>query len=314
MKARLVDSIPRDPGWVYEVKLDGVRAIAVKDGTEVELFSRRPRELTQHHPNIAEAIRGLSAQKLVLDGEIVALDEHGRTSFQVLQNLKRAQGERSHVFYTVFDILHLNGKDLLALPLAERQDLLGKLLRRVRGPLRQSVCFSSAPAKLWREVTRLGLEGVIAKRANSSYEADQRTGAWQKIKLQKEQEFVIGGYTPPRGGRKYFGSLLVGYYDDERLICASKVGTGFNHTTLKSLFSLFQKHRVDSCPFSNLPAPRSRFGQGITRAAMKTCTWLRPKLIGQVRFLEWTSDGSLRQPVFLGLRDDKNPRDVVRER
>lgn len=314
MKARLADEIPTEAGWRYEVKLDGVRAIAIKDGNSVRLFSRRPRELTADHPSIIEALRRIKTRKLVLDGEIVALDAEGRTSFQMLQNFKRDSGQPGTVFYTAFDLLHLNGRDLMEFPLRERQSALQQVIKGAPSPIRQSPFFDSQPKKLWKGVTRLGLEGIVAKRDDSVYEPDRRSGAWLKIKTQHEQEFVIGGYTAPQGSRQYFGAVLVGYWEGSTLMCASKVGTGFDTAMLKSLFNLFQGHRSTLCPFRNLPKTSGRFGQGITKAVMKQCVWLKPHLVCQVRFLEWTSDGSLRQPVFVGLREDKPSRAVVRER
>ena len=188
------------------------------------------------------------------------------------------------------------------------------LLKKESGPLQLSKSLNAPASQVWREVTRRGLEGVIAKQRNSIYEPGRRSGAWLKIKTQTEQEFVIGGYTPPEGTRKYFGSIIVGYNTGRKLHFASRVGTGFDFTALRSLHELFQNYRTSLCPFLNLPTRRpGRSGQGITASEMKRCVWLKPELICQVRFMEWTSDGCLRQPVFLGLRTDKKAVDVVRE-
>jgi bifunctional non-homologous end joining protein LigD len=159
-----------------------------------------------------------------------------------------------------------------------------------------------------------GLEGLIAKRSDSKYETGRRSGAWLKFKWTAEQEFVIGGYSAPRGSRKHFGAVLVGYYEGKKLRFASKVGTGFDQRTLKDLYGRFQKLVGSDCPFVNLPELAGRFGRGLTRAEMKRCTWLEPKLVCQIRFAEWTRDGHLRQPAFLGLREDKQPEEVVREK
>ena len=165
------------------------------------------------------------------------------------------------------------------------------------------------------EIKRLGLEGLIAKKPDSKYEPGRRSGAWVKLKCVNEQEFVIGGYTQPQGSRDHFGALLVGYYEEGRLTFASKVGSGYTQSVLRDLFHKFKPLRRATCPFVNLPTKRSgRFGQGMTAAEMKLCTWLKPKFIAQVRFTEWTSDGGLRHPVFLGLRSDKPAGDVTRER
>jgi bifunctional non-homologous end joining protein LigD len=314
MKARLAAELPEGEGWLFEIKLDGIRAIGIKEGETVRLFSRRPRELTQDYPEIVAAVRRLPAATLVVDGEIVAFDDRGRTSFQALQNVKREPENRVSVYFMIFDMVHLNGADLTARTLVQRRTALRKILARRGPPLRFSVSVDASPGKLWKEILKLGLEGVIAKRKDSTYEIGRRSGAWLKIKAQNQQEFVIGGYTAPRGSRKYFGSLLVGYHAGGRLMFASKVGTGFDADRLRSLYQKFKPYRMRECPFVNLPIRRrSRFGQGISPAEMKVCTWLRPKLVCQVKYLEWTGDDRLRQPVFLGLRDDKEPGDVVRE-
>jgi bifunctional non-homologous end joining protein LigD len=312
MKARLVSELPTGDEWLFELKLDGIRAVAVKQGRNVRIFSRLPRELTAEYPKIVEALQRLPARDAVLDGEIAALDPKGFTSFQLLQN--RRSSQPLNILFYVFDLLHLDGRDLKNVPLVQRRELLEALMAKSTGPLRISAAMQGPASQIWKEVTRLGLEGVIAKQKNSLYESGRRSGAWIKVKTQAEQEFVIGGCTPPEGTRKYFGAILVGYYQGRDLIFASRVGTGFDHATLKSLHALFLQHRTATCPFSNLPTQRAgRFGQGVTAAEMSRCTWLKPKLVGQVRFQEWTADGSLRQPVFLGLRTDKAPEEVVRE-
>jgi bifunctional non-homologous end joining protein LigD len=315
MKALLSATLPKGDDWLFEVKLDGIRAIAIKNGREVRIFSRRPRDLTDDYPDLVEALGSLPAEKLVLDGEIVALDERGCSSFQLLQNLKRHPTKRPPIFFYLFDLINLDGRDLQSLPLTKRKAALETLLHNTPPPLRFSGAIKAEAAKVWEQVKRLGLEGVIAKRRDSKYEAGRRSGAWLKIKAQNVQEFVIGGYSPPKGARKYFGSILVGYYEGPKLMFASKVGTGFDFASLRSLYQLFQKYKTSVCPFANLPTKRTgRSGQGITLAEMNRCTWLKPKLVCQVKFLEWTRDGNLRQPAFLGLRDDKTAEEVVREK
>ena len=312
MKARLQYELPSAREWVFEWKLDGIRAIGVKSNRKVQLFSRLPRNLSPQYPTIVSALDKLPARQLVVDGEIVALDKTGRPSFQLLQNRKR--NNRS-IHYYIFDLLNLDGHDLKPLPLTQRRQALECLLAKASSPLRFSASLKSAASRIWKQATALGLEGVIAKRKNSMYEPGRRSGAWIKIKVQNEQEFVIGGYTAPDGSRKYFGSLMVGYYQGHNLLFVSRVGTGFDSVTLRDLHRLFQRYRITNCPFSNLPTARTRrSGRGITASDMARCVWLKPALVCQVRFLEWTEDGSLRQPVFLGVRDDKKPREVVRER
>jgi len=313
MKARLSAKMPENGKWIFELKLDGIRAVAVKEGKAVRLYSRLPRELTNDYPEIVDALKRLPAKTAVLDGEIAALDPKGFTSFQLLQNRRRASGP-VNILYYVFDLLHLNGCDLKRIPLIQRRALLEALMKKTSVPLRVTAGLERSPSQIWQEVSRLGLEGVIAKQTDSLYEPGRRSGAWIKVKTQAEQEFVIGGCTPPQGTRKHFGSILVGYYRGRDLLFASRVGSGFDQGTLESLHAQFLRIRAVQCPFSNLPSKHAdRFGQGVTAAEMARCLWLRPKLVCQVRFQEWTADGSLRQPVFLGLRKDKAPAEVVRE-
>jgi bifunctional non-homologous end joining protein LigD len=313
MKALLVTQLSAEEGYLFEMKLDGIRAIGIKNGKTVRLFSRRPRELTQEYPDIVEALQKLRAPQLVVDGEIVALDEQGRSSFQLLQNRMRSGAKRPPIFFYLFDLLHFNGRDLKPLPLEQRKEMLETLLSSVRDPLRLSATLRGSFARVWQQVKRLGLEGVIAKRRDSMYEAGHRSGAWLKLKAHNEQEFVIGGYTAPQGSRKHFGAIVVGFYKGGKLMCAGKVGTGFNFASLKSLYAKLEKYRTSHCPFDNVPSRRDRSGQGITPAEMRRCVWLKPKFVCQVKFQEWTRDGNLRQPVFLGLRDDKEPEQIVRE-
>lgn len=313
MKARLVEKLPAGEPWWLEVKHDGFRAIAVKNGRTVSLYSRSHRDMTREFPAIAEAIAALPAGKLVIDGEIVALNEQGHGSFQLLQNRGTFDDHSSVVFY-VFDLLNLDGRSIRELRFADRRALLEPLLNADQGTIRFSATLPGPPEVILAEVKRLGLEGVIAKKPASRYEAGQRSGSWVKLKCVNEQEFVIGGFTPPKGSRDFFGALLVGYYEKGELLFASKVGSGYTQRLLRELHKQFQPLRRATCPFVNLPTRRGgRFGQGIGAAAMKRCTWLEPRLVAQVRFTEWTSDGGLRHPVFLGLRDDKKPSEVTKE-
>jgi bifunctional non-homologous end joining protein LigD len=223
--------------------------------------------------------------------------------------------ERPPIVFYAFDLLRLNGKNLQALPIEARKAKLEELLKKPPGVIRYSVSFTKDVGELLDRALELGLEGLIGKRAGSRYEAGKRTGAWIKIKLHLEQEFVIGGYTEPEGARKYFGALLVGVYEDKKLKFAGRVGTGFNYKLLRSLSSDLEKIRVENCPFFNVPAVgRSRWDQGLTAAEMKRCRWVKPAIVCQVKFTEWTRDDRLRQPVFLGIREDKSPTDVVREK
>ena len=217
------------------------------------------------------------------------------------------------VFYA-FDLLRLNGKGLQNLPIEERKAKLEELLKKPPGVIRYSVSFTKDVKELLSRVQELGLEGLIGKRSGSRYEVGRRSGAWIKIKLHLEQEFVIGGYTDPDGARKHFGALLVGFYEGKRLKFSGRVGTGFSEKLLRSLHSDLSKLQVESCPFFNVPTPgRSRWDQGLTPSDLKRCHWVKPKLVCQVKFTEWARDDRLRQPVFLGLREDKSASEVIRE-
>jgi bifunctional non-homologous end joining protein LigD len=223
--------------------------------------------------------------------------------------------ERTPIVFYAFDLLWLNGKDLRNSPIEERKAKLEELLEKPPGIIRYSVSFKKDVEELFSRAQEFGLEGLIGKRLGSRYEAGKRSGAWIKLKLHKEQEFVIGGYTEPEGSRKFFGALLVGFYEGKKLKFAGRVGTGFGEKLLSILFSKLNKIRVEKCPFYNLPAVgRSRWDQGLTAAEMKRCHWVKPSMVCQVKFTEWTRDDRLRQPVFLGIREDKKASEVVREK
>jgi bifunctional non-homologous end joining protein LigD len=209
----------------------------------------------------------------------------------------------------------LNGKDLTRLPLVERKTQLKKILGNKSGLIRYSASLGDDAKRLLKLAKKTGLEGLVCKRKDSVYEAGECSGAWVKLKFHKEQEFVIGGFTNPEGSRQHFGALLLGVYDKGKLKFCGKVGTGFAVKLLKSLNSQFQGIAQDECPFSNLPEKRSgRFGGGITAAEMKRCHWVKPQMVCQIKFAEWTRDEKLRQPVFLGLREDKEASEVVHEK
>ncbi len=314
MKAKLVAEAPKDEGWQYEVKFDGFRALAYKRGSEVRLLSRNQKDFAAKFPEVAEAVVDLKSEDCILDGEIVALDEKGRSSFQLLQAYELGQQRPPLLFY-VFDLLRIGGKDLRKEPLEQRKARLERLLKKPPSLIRYSGPLPGPAPDLLRQVDKLGLEGLIGKRLGSTYESGSRSGSWIKLKLHHEQEFVIGGYTEPEGSRHHLGALIVGYYAAGKLRFAAKVGTGFSTKVLGSLHQMFQPLLQDACPFVNLPEAKThRYGQAITAAEMKRCHWLRPTLVGQVRFAEWTRDAHLRQPVFLGLREDKDAKEVSREK
>lgn len=316
MKPRLLEEPPAVGDWIYEIKFDGIRALAVKKGQKVSLLSRNRNELASRFPDIRHALLKLKLNEFVLDGEIVALDERGRSSFQLLQGLEM-DGAKARVLYYVFDLLQAEGRSFLKVPLEQRKKWLAQFLRDARDPIRTSADIGGDACALLKEVKRLGLEGIVGKRRQSVYEPGRRSGAWIKLKCLNEQEFVIGGYTPPAGSRKYFGAILVGYYEKpgrRGLRFAGKVGTGFNTETLSSLYRQFQRKKRQSCPFTDLPRKQGvAWAQGLSPAEMKKCVWIDPVFVAQVKFAEWTRDGKLRQPVFLGLRQDKKAQDVVRE-
>jgi bifunctional non-homologous end joining protein LigD len=223
-------------------------------------------------------------------------------------------GRQSPIRFYVFDLLQLEGRSLINLPLVERKQALAALCENVPEPIRYSGELSGEVQALLKEVKRRGLEGLIGKQRYSVYEPGRRSGAWIKLKCLNEQEFVIGGYTPPAGARKHFGAILVGYYKNGKLFFAGKVGTGFNSKSLAELAKKFRELKRDDCPFADLPSKQGeRWVQGITPSMMKKMHWVKPVLVAQIKFAEWTRDGKLRQPVFLGLREDKKPTEVIRE-
>ena len=312
MKALGTDAVP-EGSWRCEIKFDGYRAVAVLNDGKVELWSRNHKPLDADYPEVVAALARIKCRNAVLDGEVVALDAEGRSRFQLLQG--RDLGERPVIVFYLFDIMHLDGCSTMTLPLEDRQRLLLELLRKPKEPLQVSTWFDDvAPTDFLDAAREQGLEGIVVKKHGSLYEAGQRSGAWLKCKVHGEQEFVIGGFTPPQRSRPFFGAILIGYYQDGQLLYAGKVGTGFNYALLKSLHGEFLKRQRAECPFSNLPMERKpRFGRGMTRGEMKKVTWISPKLVAQIKFAEWTNDGVLRQPVFLGLRTDKAAKDVRRE-
>jgi bifunctional non-homologous end joining protein LigD len=313
MKPKLVDTLPSGGGWIYELKFDGFRTLAVKNGAKVKLISRNENDLTQRFAQVADAIAGLGCDECVIDGEVVALDSEGHSSFQLLQSYE-LENRAVPLYYYVFDLLQLDGKGLTGLPVTLRKETLRQLCGEAADPIRYSGELGGEAANLLREIKKHGLEGIIGKLANSRYEAGKRSGFWIKIKCVQEQEFVIGGYTPPAGARKHFGALLVGYYEKAKLLFAGKVGTGFDSKMLENLHKKFQAEKRDECPFSDLPSKHAgKWTQGITPGMMRKITWVNPVFVCQIKFAEWTRDLKLRAPVFLGMREDKAAKDVKRE-
>jgi bifunctional non-homologous end joining protein LigD len=304
MMATPTASLPDDTSeWMYEVKFDGYRCLALKEKKRVTLFSRRGNSLNNDFPTIAKALEQLPDETMI-DGEIVALDEHGRPSFNALQH--RRSGKQS-LHYYVFDLLSYQGRSLLRVEFRQRRELLRSIL-----PASSAVIFSetfqTSAGRLLKSARELGLEGIVAKRADSFYEPGKRSGAWLKHKIQQGQEFVIGGY---KIGNP-LESLLIGYYDKGKLIFLDKVRNGLTPWLRKELHRKLQPLETESCPFANLPERKTRLG-AVTKEEMKNCRWVKPEIVAQIEFAEWTVDNHLRHPKFVGLREDKEPQEVVRE-
>jgi bifunctional non-homologous end joining protein LigD len=296
-----------DPGWLYEIKYDGVRILAARAGGEVALYGRAGQVFTARYPEVVTALRALPLDRFVLDGEVVALDEQGRPSFQRLQNrmhlTRPADVERARstvpVHAVFFDALALDGRDLRRRPLVERKAGLALALP-ARGIIRYGDHVMGRGEEFYEAAAEQRVEGILAKRADSRYTGG-RSRDWLKIKCQLRQEFVIGGWTDPQGARGWFGALHLGVYEGERLVYAGKVGTGFDETTLRRIWDQLQPLARRASPFDEgTPAGRGHH-------------WTEPTLVCEVRFTEWTEEGGIRHPAFLGLRGDKNPRDVRRE-
>lgn len=304
------ENLPNDPQrWVYELKLDGYRAIAFKSAGRLYLRSRNDNDFSVRYPEVGAGLAGLP-DDTVIDGEIVAFDEQGRPSFNVLQNYGSSQ--RPVVFY-VFDTLVLQGKDVMSEPLEHRQALLEKkVLPKLKEPVRYAGTLDAALPDLVASVRAQGLEGLVAKRLGSRYEPGMRSGAWMKMRVNRGQEFVIGGYTL---STKTFDAIVFGYFEGKKLIYVARTRNGFTPATRLALFKKFAGLEIPDCPFANLPEAKSgRWGQGLTKAKMAECRWLKPVLVAQIEFLEWTTDNHLRHSRFVGLREDKSAKDVTRER
>jgi bifunctional non-homologous end joining protein LigD len=294
MLATLVKEPFQRPGWVYEEKYDGYRILAYKEGRDVTLLSRNAKDRTEHFAAIARAVAELPHETLLLDGEVVAFDRQGVSRFQLLQNL----AEKLH--YAVFDCLYVDRRDLRPQPLRARRTELEKVLGKPAG--KQPILFCSARLasdglKAYEIAKRKAFEGVLAKDESSVY-VSGRSNKWLKFKVKQEDEFIVVGYTAPAGAREHFGALLLGAYEGERLLYVGKVGTGFSRETLAKLYRKFESLVRGKPPVVDPPRERD-------------VTWLAPRLVAQIAYEEWTDDRKLRQPVFLGLRDDKRPKEVA---
>ena len=305
MTAKEVPELPDESDWVYEIKLDGYRALGIKHGENARLISRNEKSLAKDFPGVVSALKTINAGSAMLDGEIVALDADGKPSFQLLQNRRSAAGA---IVYYAFDLLAFEGDDWRGRPLEERKAKLAEVI--TGSEIRLSASFEGPAKKIVAAVEKMQLEGVIAKRRGSVYQTGERTGAWVKFKLSPEQEFVVGGFK--RGAP--LESLVVGYYADGQLLCAGKVRQGLNPTSRRQLHAALMPFATDVCPFANLPnSKKSHWGEGITKEQMREIQWVMPRVVAQVSFTEWTSGGNLRHATFKGIRTDKKPRQVVRE-
>jgi DNA ligase D-like protein (predicted ligase) len=302
------DRLPEGVQWQYELKLDGFRAIAFKTNGTVHLRSRNDNDFARRYPGVAKALASLP-DHTVIDGEVVAFDEDGRPSFNTLQNYGSAPAP---VVYYVFDVMVLGGREVMQEPLHKRRALLEKkVLPKLAEPVRYAAPLDATLPVLVQSVKAHGFEGLVAKRRTSAYEPGLRSGAWMKMRVNRGQEFVIGGYTH---GTQIFDALVFGYYEGRKLIYVARTRNGFTPATRAQLFRQFKGLEIDTCPFANLPETKSgRWGQGLTKEKMAEVQWLKPVLVGQFEFLEWTADNHLRHSKFVGLREDKRAADVRRE-
>jgi DNA ligase D-like protein (predicted ligase) len=307
MECLAVSKLHDGPQWVYEIKLDGYRALGIKSNGTVRLLSRRNNSFNRQYPLVVEALAELP-ENTVVDGEVVAIDASGFPNFNLLQNY-RTEAPRIHFF--VFDLLVCQGHDLTSLPLIERREIMRSILKFSAGRVRITDYLEASATDMLRAVRQQGLEGIIGKRKDSVYEIGKRSGSWIKYRLNRGQELVIGGYVPGPHG---LDSIIVGYYKGDDLIYVARVRNGFVPASRRQMFEKLRSLVIPECPFVNLPEThRSRWGEGLTADDMKKCVWLRPELVAQIEFLEWTESDHLRHSKFAGLRDDKDARTVTKE-
>jgi DNA ligase D-like protein (predicted ligase) len=293
---------------MYELKLDGYRAIAYKTGGTLRLRSRNNKDFDARYPAV---VRGLARlpDETVIDGEIVALDDSGRPSFSALQNYG---SPATPIVYYVFDVMVLAGHNVMAETLESRRSLLERnIVPKLAEPVRYSTELDATLKDLVHSVRTLGLEGVVAKRRNGRYEPGLRSGSWMKMRVNRGEEFVIAGYTV---GTKTFDAIVIGHYAGGQLLYVARTRNGFTPLVRDQLFKKFRRLEIPECPFANLPEARGgRWGQGLTKEKMADCRWLKPDLVGFFEFVEWTPDNHLRHAKFVSLRDDKPAHAVIRE-
>ncbi len=301
MLATLVDEPFSDSDWIFETKWDGFRSVCFVNKGKARFVSRNQIEMTPQYPELANVAKQIDAKEAILDGEIVALDEHGMPRFQLLQNKLRirsgsyAKATKAQIVYFVFDLLYYDGYDLMNCAVVERKALLEKILRPAAF-IKYADHIEGDGEDFFKQIEKFRLEGMIAKRAASKY-VQKRSSDWLKVKTVMRSEVVIGGYTQPRGTRSYFGSLVCGLYRGDELHYVAHVGGGFNERTLASTHKLMQPLKTNKSPFVTVPKTN------------EPVQWLKPKLVGEVKFSEWTADERMRHPVFLGMREDKKPED-----
>jgi bifunctional non-homologous end joining protein LigD len=307
MLLRAAPQLPNGGHWSYELKLDGFRAVAFRTGGRVYLRSRNNTDFNRKYPPIVQALATMP-DETVIDGEVVALDGVGRPSFSTLQNY--TSGAAPLVYY-VFEVMILGGRDVMGEPLTARRALLqSQVLSKLGEPIRESPTLDASLPDLIATVKAHGLEGLVAKRRDSRYEPDQRSGAWLKMRVNRGREFVIGGYTIGANG---FDAVVFGYYDSGKLIYAGRTRNGFMPASRSQLLQRFRGLQIAACPFANLPEETSgRWGQGLTAGKMADCRWLTPTLVAQFEFVEWTADGHLRHVHFVRLRDGVDAHGVTR--
>jgi DNA ligase D-like protein (predicted ligase) len=307
MDCLAVAKLPDGPNWLWEIKLDGYRAIAVKSGGAVTLYSRNRKILNKRFPYIVEPLRGLP-EGTVVDGEIVALDDDGRPVFNLLQNFT---SEAGRVRYFVFDLLCYENRDLTGLPLLKRRDILHSLIKFDGARVKISEFVEASAEQMLSAVREQRLEGIVGKRKDSVYEPGKRSGAWIKHRVNLGQEFVVGGFTPGPHG---LDAIIVGYYRGDDLVYTARTRNGFVPASRRRVFEKLRPLVISECPFVNLPEThKARWGEALTVEKMKKCVWVRPEVVAQIEFLEWTDGDRLRHSKFVGLRDDKDPRKIAKE-